>query len=279
MDNLDIYNRLSQGFSKDLTESYSSSFSAAATLLGKKERQAIYNIYGFVRVADEIVDTWRPKDMNYYLDSLSLDVKRAIKYGFSTNPIVHSFCMTIREYSIPFELVESFLRSMRMDISKRTYDSREYKIYIYGSAEVVGLMCLMVFVGGNKRKYSSLMPAAKALGSAFQKINFLRDFASDSKHLGRMYFPGKNIKMFSEQDKLAVVADINNDLKIAKQAIKKLPKASRFGVELAYKNFKMLTSLASKSPVEKLKTQRISLSKPAKIRIYLLIRIKSAFFR
>lgn len=279
MRNLEIYNRLSQSFSRRLTEDYSSSFSAAAALLGKKEQQAIYNIYGFVRIADEIVDTWRPKDMNYYLDALGMDVKRAIKYGFSTNPIVHSFCLTLREYSIPYELVDSFMRSMKMDVSKRSYDAREYKIYIYGSAEVVGLMCLMVFVKGNKRQYNNLMPAAKALGSAFQKINFLRDFASDSKHLGRMYFPGKDIKKFSEDDKQAVVSDIRNDLQTAQKAIKKLPKNSRFGVELAYKNFKKLTNLAASTPVEKLKSQRISLPKSSKIRIYSIIRIKSAFYR
>lgn len=277
--NLEIYNNLSQDFSRKLTEEYSSSFSAAASLLGKKQCQAIYNIYGFVRIADEIVDSWRPKDMNYYLDALVMDVKRAIKYGFSTNPIVHSFCVTLREYGIPFELVDSFIRSMKMDVTKKNYDAREYKIYIYGSAEVVGLMCLMVFVDGNKRQYNSLMPAAKALGSAFQKINFLRDFASDSKHLGRMYFPGKDIKKFSEDDKQAIVADIRNDLQTAHQAIKRLPKSSRFGVELAYKNFKKLTNVASSTPIDKLKNQRISLARSTKVKIYTWIKIKSAFIR
>ena len=175
--------------------------------------------------------------------------------------------------------LDSFIRSMKMDVTKKNYDAREYKIYIYGSAEVVGLMCLMVFVDGNKRQYNSLMPAAKALGSAFQKINFLRDFASDSKHLGRMYFPGKDIKKFSEDDKQAIVADIRNDLQTAHQAIKRLPKSSRFGVELAYKNFKKLTNVASSTPIDKLKNQRISLARSTKVKIYTWIKIKSAFIR
>jgi phytoene synthase len=277
MRNINIYNLLSARFSKDITEAYSSSFSAAAGLLGTKEKEAIYAIYGFVRIADEIVDSWRPKDMKYYLDLLGMDIKKATKSGFSTNPIVHNFARTIREYNIPFELVDSFMRSMNMDITKRTYSAKDYKIYIYGSAEVVGLMCLMVFVGGNKRKYNDLMPAAKALGAAFQKINFLRDFAADSKHLGRMYFPGKDLKGFDEDDKLAVINDIKNDLATAKKAIKKLPKGSRYGVELAYKNFLNLTKLSESTPVGQLKKQRISLARSKKIRIYTWIRIKSSF--
>lgn len=277
MHNLEIYNQLSQEFSEKITRRYSSSFSAAASLLEKPERDAIYAIYGFVRIADEIVDTWRPKDMQYYLESLQLDVKRTIKGGFSTNPIVHSFCATIRHYDVPYELVESFMRSMTMDINKKTYTPEEYKAYIYGSAEVVGLMCLMVFVKGSKRRYAQLVPAAKALGSAFQKINFLRDFSSDSKQLGRVYFPGKDISQFNEEDKNAIIKDINNDLRVAQKAIKKLPKSSRYGVDLAYRNFASLTAKIRRIPVDQLKSQRISLSKVQKITIYLYLRIKSTF--
>lgn len=277
MHNLEIYNQLSQEFSEKITRRYSSSFSAAASLLGRRERDAIYSIYGFVRVADEIVDTWRPKDMKYYLDALKIDVKRATKSGFSTNPIIHSFCTTVRQYSIPYELVESFMRSMAMDINKKTYSPEEYKTYIYGSAEVVGLMCLIVFVGGNKRQYAQLLPAARALGSAFQKINFLRDFSSDSKQLGRVYFPGKDISQFNEEDKIAIINDIRNDLQIAQKAIRKLPKASRYGVELAYRNFAGLTSKIGRTPADRLKNERISLPKSQKIMIYLWLRTKSAF--
>lgn len=277
MHNLELYNSLSQELSADITRRYSSSFSAAARLLAKPERDAIYAIYGFVRIADEIVDTWRPKDMKYYLESLKIDVKRTIKSGFSINPIVHNFCTTIRQYDIPYELIESFMRSMAMDINKKTYSPEEYKTYIYGSAEVVGLMCLMVFVNGNKRCYTQLLPGAKALGSAFQKINFLRDFATDSKQLGRVYFPGKNQSQLSEEDKVAIINDIINDLGIAKTAIRKLPKASRYGVELAYRNFASLTTKISHTPLNKLKNQRISLNKSHKIIIYLWLMIKSAF--
>lgn len=277
MHNIEIYNRLSNEFSKELTKKYSSSFSAAADLLGKEDKEAIYAIYGFVRIADEVVDSWRPKEMSIYLESLKIEVKRAIKSGFSTNPIVHSFCLIVRKYDIPFELIESFMRSMQMDIDKKTYTPQEYKTYIYGSAEVVGLMCLMVFVRGNKRKYAALLPAAKALGSAFQKINFLRDFNSDSKLLGRMYFPGKRVSDFSDEDKLAIIHDINRDLRISKIAIKKLPKTSKYGVELAYKNFYKLTKIAEKTSVQDLKNNRIGLKKYQKLIIYIGIRIKAAF--
>lgn len=276
MNNQEIYNRLSDELSKRTTEEFSTSFSKAVSLLGAEKRQAIYAIYGFVRIADEVVDTWRPKDMKHDLDLLGMEVKKAVKTGYSPNPIVHSFARTITKYSIPFELITAFMRSMQMDIEKKNYNAKEYKMYIYGSAEVVGLMCLMVFVDGNKRKYTELLPAAKALGAAFQKINFLRDFAADSKELGRMYFPGRDIKNFDEDSKQAVINDINNDLNTAKQAIKKLPKDCRYGVELAYKNFAGLTKLATKTPVAELKKYRITLSKTKKVWMFLLLRFKAS---
>lgn len=276
MNNREIYNQLSNDLSQRTTELFSTSFSAAVSLLGQQKREAIYSIYGLVRVADEVVDTWRPNDMKQYLDLLSLDIKHAIKSGFSANPIVHSYARTIIKYKIPFELTTAFMRSMHMDINKKKYNSKEYKVYIYGSAEVVGLMCLMVFVDGNKRKYSELVPGAKALGAAFQKINFLRDFALDSKNLGRMYFPGKDIKNFTDDDKFAIINDIRNDLAIANKAIKKLPKDSRYGVELAYRNFLSLTKLASKTSINDLKRQRISVPKLKKVWIFGLLKLKAS---
>jgi len=274
--NIDLYQKISARLSKDITESYSSSFSVATSLLSSEVAESIYAIYGFVRIADEIVDSWRPRSMEIYINELSNDYKRALKSGFSINPIVQSFAFTIRKYDIPTELVEAFLKSMRMDIKKKSYSLEEYKTYIYGSAEVVGLMCLMVFVNGNKRNYNSLMPAAKALGSAFQKINFLRDLRADSSGLGRLYFPGKNIRHFSEDDKKEIIKDINNDLSLAKPAIKKLPNSSRFGVELAYKYFASLNKQMSKTPVQDLVNGRISLNKSQKIKILASIRVKKS---
>ncbi len=277
--NIELYQKISLRLSKDITESYSTSFSAATALLSEDISESIYSIYGFVRIADEIVDTWRPRGMEIYLDELSVDYKRAVKTGFSTNPIVQSFASTIVKYDIPLDLVEAFMRSMRMDIKKRSYTVDEYRQYIYGSAEVVGLMCLMVFVDGNKRKYKSLLPGAKALGSAFQKINFLRDLSSDSSQLGRLYFPGKSIKKFDETDKKEIIEDINKDLALAKSAIRKLPKSSRFGVELAYKYFYALNRKISRSSIEDLLNSRISLGKKQKLAIYSSIRIRKSLAR
>ncbi len=275
--NIQLYDKISDRLSREITEQYSTSFSAATSLLGEEQRQAIYAIYGFVRVADEIVDSWRPKDMGFYLDNLKHDVKRATQSGFSPNPVVHSFARAVRKYNIPQELTEAFMRSMAMDINKKTYTAKDYQTYIYGSAEVVGLMCLMVFVGGNKRKYAQLLSGAKALGAAFQKINFLRDLSADSAKLGRMYFPGKDFKKFSEEDKQSIINDISSDLAEAKKAIKKLPKSSRYGVKLAYLNFYYLTKLARKTPAGELKKSRISLSKTKKISIFLWVKLSSVF--
>jgi phytoene/squalene synthetase len=277
--NIELYKKISSRVSKDITESYSTSFSAATSLLSPEIAESIYAIYGFVRVADEIVDSWRPRGMEAYLSELSVDYKRAMKSGFSVNPIVQSFSEVLVRYDIPVDLVESFLKSMHMDIKKQKYTEAEYKEYIYGSAEVVGLMCLMIFVNGNKKQYSQLLPGAKALGSAFQKVNFLRDLSDDSYELGRIYFPGKNIKHFSEEDKDEVVEDIRADLKTASLAIKKLPNSSRFGVELAYKYFKKLNNKISKTPVQDLRSSRVSLSNNQKAGILLEIKSKQLLAR
>ena len=274
--NIDLYEKISARTSKDITESYSTSFSMATSLLSEEIAESIYAIYGFVRIADEIVDSWRPRGMEMFINELSADYKRAVKSGFSVNPIVQSFSSVVKKYDIPIELVESFLNSMRMDIKKKSYSLDEYKTYIYGSAEVVGLMCLLVFVNGNKRTYNKLLSGAKALGSAFQKINFLRDLEADSSGLGRLYFPGKNIRHFSEEDKKEIISDIEKDLSLARSAIKKLPNSSRFGVELAYKYFATLNKQMAKTPVQDLVNSRVSLSKSQKLRIYTSVRIKKS---
>lgn len=277
--NIAIYKQISSRLSKDITNSYSTSFSAAVSLLSSEVAESIYAIYGFVRIADEVVDSWRPSNMEAYLLELSQDYKRALKSGFSPNPIVQSFSSVINKYSIPTELVDSFMKSMRMDIKKRNYNINEYREYIYGSAEVVGLMCLMVFVEGNKKKYTELLPAAKALGSAFQKINFLRDLGDDSGELGRLYFPNKKLKDFSDLDRDEIVADINNDLKLSKPAIRKLPRSSRAGVELAYCYFYELTKKMSKIPSRELRKSRISLNSIQKLKILTKVRTKQLLAR
>jgi len=271
--NLGIYKEISSRLSRDITNSYSTSFSAATRLLEPDVREAIVAIYGFVRVADEVVDTWRPAQMESYINDLGSDLKRAVRSGFSINPIIQSFALAIIKYKIPLELVEAFLKSMKMDITKKSYNEAEYQKYIYGSAEVVGLMCLMVFVGGNKRAYSSLLSSAKALGSAFQKINFLRDIGSDSLQLGRLYFPGLNGQI-DDESKNIIIEDIKKDLSVAKRAIKKLPKSSRYGVELAYRYFDAINQEMSRRPIVDIKSNRISLSKLTKLKIYCLVKLK-----
>ena len=271
--NLGIYKEISARLSRDITNCYSTSFSAATRLLEPDVSEAIVAIYGFVRVADEVVDTWRPAQMESYINDLGSDLKRAVRSGFSINPIIQSFALAIIKYKIPLELVEAFLKSMKMDITKKSYNEAEYQKYIYGSAEVVGLMCLMVFVGGNKRAYSSLLSSAKALGSAFQKINFLRDIGSDSLQLGRLYFPGLNGQI-DDESKNIIIEDIKKDLSVAKRAIKKLPKSSRYGVELAYRYFAAINQKMSRRPIVDIKSNRISLSKLTKLKIYCLVKLK-----
>lgn len=275
--NAELYSQVSLRLARDVTETYSSSFSAATSLLYPKISDSIVSIYAFVRIADEIVDTWRPSEMESYLNDLTVDVKRAIKSGFSPNPIVHSFSAVVRDYKIPLDLIDAFMKSMRMDIKKRKYNQQDYKRYIYGSAEAVGLMCLMVFVGGNKRKYSELMPGARALGSAFQKINFLRDYASDHRELGRIYFSDQEKFELTDENKQLIINDIIKDLRLAKPAIAKLPNSSRLGVELAYRYFNALTKLASKTPANSIKSQRLSLGKSTKVYILASVRAKKRF--
>lgn len=277
INNKELYRLISKRVSRDITISYSSSFSSAVSLLDDDVADAIYSIYGFVRIADEIVDTWRPAGMDSYLNDLSLDLKRAIKTGFSSNFVIHNYAQTVRQYKIPVDLVDAFLKSMRMDISKRQYSPGEYKAYIYGSAEAVGLMCLMVFVGGDKRKYNDLIPSARALGSAFQKINFLRDYAADKSELGRIYFPEIYQNKLNDETKLKIIDDIKHDLDIARPAILKLPKSSRYGVELAYRYFKALNDLAAKTPANQIVKNRLSLSKSSKSYIYSVVKAKRRF--
>ena len=232
-----IFHELSRDCSKITTEKYSTSFSSAINLLHKDLRSPIYNIYGFVRLADEIVDTFHQFNKDELLQEFKKDTYAAIERGISLNPILHSFQMTVNEYSIAPELIAAFFKSMEMDLSKTTYNSYGYQEYIYGSAEVVGLMCLYVFCEGDQEQYEKLKPSAQSLGAAFQKVNFLRDVKADYEHLNRTYFPDVDFKNFTPYMKKQIEADIAVDFAHAYEGILQLPVKARFGVYVAYKYY------------------------------------------
>ncbi len=234
---VETFNKASYDCSKAITLNYSTSFSSAIKLLDVDLRAAIFNIYGFVRLADEIVDTFHEHDKPALLQQFKLQTFEAIQTGISLNPILNSFQKTINQFSIDQYLIEAFFKSMESDLTENAYDRQGYDEYIYGSAEVVGLMCLYVFCEGNKNLYKKLEDAAKGLGAAFQKVNFLRDIKSDFTDLSRMYFPGCDFHCFTEKNKKEIQRDIENDFKIAYQGILQLPMKAKFGVYVAYKYY------------------------------------------
>ena len=253
-----IFDKVSADCSKNVTNSYSTSFSLATKMLSKSIRQDIYNIYGFVRFADEIVDTFHDYDkkelLNRFIDELNFSLKNKI----STNPILNSFQYTVNKYNIDFGLIDSFLKSMKMDLKKIKYNSeKEYKEYIYGSADVVGLMCLKVFVSGDEETFKKLKPSAMALGSAFQKVNFLRDLNADFHDLNRTYFPNLDFKDFDDQSKMLIMEDIENDFRKALKGIYELPNNSKFGVYAAYKYYKRLLIKLKRTSYMKIKNERV----------------------
>lgn len=247
--------------SQKVTNGYSTSFSSAVRMLAPSIRPAIHSIYGFVRFADEVVDTFHDKDKKLLLDKFEWDLYQAIEMGISLNPILHSFQKTIKEYNIDIELVDAFLKSMRMDIEKKDYKTKEeYQEYIYGSADVVGLMCLKVFVDGSDEEYQKLKPTAMKLGSAFQKVNFLRDLKNDAEILERSYFPDVDLKNLSPEVKTKIVSEIRADFDAAYEGIKQLPASSKFGVYTAYRYYKQLLKKLQKTPSNKLMETRIRVS-------------------
>jgi 15-cis-phytoene synthase len=237
MTNLEMYNSLCLQCSKRTTEVYSTSFASAINLLHKDLRQPIHSIYGFVRFADEIVDTFHAFEKKELLLNFKKQTWLAIEQNISLNPILHSFQQTLHHYKIPMHLVESFLYSMELDLGTKRYDEKGYTEYIYGSAEVVGLMCLKVFCEGDEQLYQQLIPYAQSLGAAFQKINFLRDIKADNEQLGRMYFPGCDFKNFAFADKETIEADIQQDFENAYRGIVLLPLKARLGVYVAYRYY------------------------------------------
>lgn len=234
---LQLFHDVSEDCSRIVAQKYSTSFYSAIRLLHKDLRAPICNIYGFVRFADEIVDTFHGYDKSGLLRQFKEETYEAIDRKISLNPVLNSFQRTVNEYDIDSDLIEAFFRSMELDLSKKTYNREEYGEYIYGSAEVVGLMCLHVFARGDKKIYRQLQDYARALGAAFQKVNFLRDLKADNNELSRMYFPGCDFNNFLEKDKKEIEKDIQHDFRQAYEGIRKLPLEARFGVYVAYKYY------------------------------------------
>lgn len=253
-----IFDNVSYDCSKIVTESYSTSFALATKMLASSIRKDIYNIYGFVRFADEIVDTFHDYDKAVLFEKFENALEDALQNKISLNPILNSFQHTYHTYGIPHHLVEAFMKSMRMDLTKKEYKTfAEYQEYIYGSADVVGLMCLCVFVNGDKEKYEELKESAMALGSAFQKVNFLRDLKADFEDLQRTYFPNTNLMELDEASKKRIIDEIKADFALGYSGIVKLPDQAKFGVYTAYKYYyKLLQKLQSTPPLE-IKNTRI----------------------
>lgn len=252
-----LFHEVSQDCSRIATEKYSTSFFSAIKLLHKDFRTPICNIYGFVRFADEIVDSFHGHDKADLLADFKKSTYEAINKKISLNPILNSFQITVNEYQIDYKLIDAFLYSMELDLEKRDYDKAGYEEYIYGSAEVVGLMCLQVFCAGHPYQYEALKPFARSLGSAFQKVNFLRDLRADFEGLDRVYFPGCNFNNFSENDKLEIERDIQKDFDHAFEGIQKLPIKARFGVYVAFKYYLSLFKKIKKIQPQKIMQQRI----------------------
>ncbi len=253
-----IFDQISFECSKNVTQSYSTSFSLATKMLSSSIRSDIYNIYGFVRCADEIVDAFHDYDKETLFNNFEEDLERSLVDKISLNPILNAFQHTYHKYKIPRHLVNSFMKSMRMDLNKSVYSTEaEFKEYIYGSADVVGLMCLRVFVNGNDERYESLKDSAMALGSAFQKVNFLRDLKADYEHLNRSYFPNTNLLELDEASKLRIVEEIKADFKRGYEGIVQLPNEAKFGVYTAYKYYYKLLRKLQKTPSMEIKNARI----------------------
>lgn len=253
-----IFDIVSFDCSKNVTKTYSTSFSSAVRMLAPTIRQDIYNIYGFVRLADEIVDSFHDYDKESLFNRFQADLDDALHYKISLNPVLNAFQHTVFKYNIPVELIAAFMKSMKLDLTKKTYETvQEYQEYIYGSADVVGLMCLKVFVNGDDQKYESLKGAAMRLGSAFQKVNFLRDLKADFEGLDRTYFPETDLAQLNEASKKKIIQEIEDDFKAGYEGIIHLPLEAKFGVYTAYVYYKRLLSKLSKTPSEEIKNTRI----------------------
>ncbi len=266
-----LFDTVSFRCSKEVTSAYSTSFYFTSRLLGSSIRGDIFNIYGFVRFADEIVDSFHGFEKEYLLDKFEKDLFEALDHKISLNPILNSFQYTVNKYGIDHALIQAFLDSMRMDLHKNDYQLQsEYEQYIYGSADVVGLMCLMVFVNGDKKKFEALKEPAMRLGSAFQKVNFLRDLKDDTQDLNRSYFPGVDFNRFNQEDKEKIVKEIEEDFRVAYEGIIQLPKDARLGVYTAYIFYCSLLNKLKKTNVHSIMERRVRI--PNHSKLILLVR-------
>ena len=264
-----LFDTVSQDCSRLVTNAYSTSFSLATKMLDASIRNHIYNIYGFVRFADEIVDSFHNHNKKYLLDNFEADLFTSIKDKISLNPILNSFQLTVNTFKIDHDLIKAFMKSMRLDLKKSTYKTQaEYEEYIYGSADVVGLMCLKVFVKGDEKKFNKLKKPAMALGSAFQKVNFLRDLKDDFQELERNYFPNVDFNNFNESSKLLIINEIETDFETSLTGILKLPKEARFGVYTAYKYYYKLLDILKKTPSINIQNTRIRVANYQKMIVF-----------
>ncbi|MDG1040625.1 MAG: phytoene/squalene synthase family protein [Polaribacter sp.] len=264
-----LFDTVSSNCSKLVTKSYSTSFSLAVKMLSPKIRMDIYNVYGFVRFADEIVDSFHDYDKEKLILKFEADYYEALETGVSLNPILNSFQQTVTKYQISDDLVQAFLKSMKADLYKTEYKTKEeYDAYIYGSADVVGLMCLKIFVNGDSEKYEELKHAAMRLGSAFQKVNFLRDLKDDIESLDRSYFPNIDLRALNNESKGQIIKEIEEDFEVAfNDGVLKLPVEAKFGVYVAYRYYKRLLKKLNKTPSSEIMETRIRISNPMKINL------------
>lgn len=272
-----FYDQVCHQCSKLTTKAYSTSFSLGIRFLKKQYRQPIYDIYGFVRFADEIVDSFHDYNKAQLLHDFEQETYKAIADKISLNPILNSFQYVVNTYDINQELITTFIESMRMDLGKKVYSEDDYKTYILGSAEVVGLMCLKVFCQGDQQIYEKLKEKAMKLGSAFQKINFLRDLHADVRELGRMYFPKVDMKTFDETSKQEIIADIELDFKAGLEGIRLLPKGSRFGVYMAYVYYHSLLKKIRKTSSETILKERVRIPDKKKYVLFMGSYVKHRF--
>jgi len=264
-----LFDKVSRQTSENITKTYSTSFSWGIYCLEKKFHEPIYGIYGFVRLADEIVDSFHGFQKEKLLADFKKQTYEAIEDGISLNPVLNSFQEVVNNYHIDVELIETFLQSMEADLTQTVHDEQSIKTYILGSAEVVGLMCLRVFTEGSNEQYQDLKESAMRLGAAFQKINFLRDLKADFKDLGRIYFPDINLNNFTNEDKLRIEAEIEEDFNEALIGIKRLPKGSVFGVYTAYMYYRTLFQKIRTLPSDRILTERIRIPNNMKIGLLL----------
>lgn len=277
MNTIALYDRVCLKASRHTTRSYSTSFSLGIRSLHKRFHDPIYAIYGFVRFADEIVDTFHDHDKVDLMARFRADTYKAIADGISLNPILHSFQRVVNTYGIEEELYDTFLRSMEMDLTDHAHDRESYELYILGSAEVVGLMCLRVFCEGDDALYQRLKPSAMRLGAAFQKVNFLRDLKDDHVNLGRTYFPGVDVRNMSAEDKRRIEGEIDDDFRAAMEGIRQLPQGARFGVYMSYIYYMNLFRKIQALPTERILQERVRVRNRRKIALLTTSYLKHSF--